>query len=174
MRKTWAVGLAAGLLSGLPAWAVHRCTLADGQVVYQDALCPAATAASQVRLFTSPPDPAGRRRAAADVQAAAKLSQAEAVVPAPAMALTQPAAPVARSPIAALADACLDWYRPLLRDPRGAYWRDASVDKLDVLHLTIYATNGFGGYVSKAAACEVRNGAIDHGWTRTHAGRLGW
>jgi hypothetical protein len=90
------------------------------------------------------------------------------------MGLTQAPPAPATSPIDGLAEACLNWYRPMLRDPRGAYWRDASIDKLDVLRLAIHATNGFGGYVAKAAACEVRAGRIDDGWTRTQATRMGW
>ena len=68
---------------------------------------------------------------------------------------------------------CLDWYRPMLRDPRSAYFTDPSKEGR-VLTLVVKATNGFGGYVSKAAACEIKGGSIDHDWTKIHAQRKGW
>jgi hypothetical protein len=71
------------------------------------------------------------------------------------------------------ADRCLDWYRPLLRDPRGAYTSGSASEK-GVLSLTIHATNAHGGYVPLPAACEFRNGVLDEGWTQIHAKRHGW
>ena len=71
------------------------------------------------------------------------------------------------------ADRCLDWYRPLLRDPRGAYTSGSAYEK-GVLSLTIHATNAHGGYVPQSAACEFRNGVLDEGWTQIHAKRHGW
>jgi hypothetical protein len=82
-------------------------------------------------------------------------------------------APPSKLELEAAADRCLDWYRPRLRDPRGAYHRDAVLDK-GVLHLTIHATNRYGGYVAKAAACEIKRGEVDVSWTRIHARRLSW
>lgn len=144
----------------LPVWAVNRCVLADGRVTYQDALCPATAGASQVRLFTPPSDPAGRQRAAADVAAAAKLAKAAEVVPAEAVSLSQAVPAQGPGALAALANDCLNYHRPGLRDPAGAYWSGASLDKLDVLRMTLHATNGFGGYVAKGVSCEVRNGQL--------------
>lgn len=83
-----------------------------------------------------------------------------------------PAAPP-RSEAERLAEICLDWYRPKLRDPRGAYLRDPVLEK-NIVRLTLHATNRFGGYVLRPAACEFKQGFIDEGWTRIQADRLGW
>ena len=40
--------------------------------------------------------------------------------------------------------------------------------------ITIHGLNGYGGYVTKSAACEIHAGALDDGWTRKHAKRGGW
>lgn len=182
MRKTWAagqtkaahaaVGLVLGAAVAAPALAVNRCTLEDGRVVYQDAACPAAASASRVRLYAPPPDPVGKQRATADVAAAAEMAKAREPVLAPAVA-AGPAPQQPKSPIAALADACLNFYRPRLRDPAGAYWSEASRDALDVLWMTLHATNGYGGYVAKTVGCEVRNGRLDLDRTRQNSNRLG-
>ena len=71
------------------------------------------------------------------------------------------------------AEMCLNWYRHFLRDPRGAYYRDASKEK-GVLRLVIYATNGYGGYVQRSAACEFKGRQLDQDWTTIHAKRAGW
>ena len=177
-----AVAVAVCAAVALPVWAVNRCTLADGRVVYQDALCPAAAAASQVRLFTPPVDPAGRQRAAAEVAAAARLTKAaqaaaapqdaQSVGPAGVKHVPQNQAQNAPGTLAALANACLDFYRPSLRDPAGAYWSAASVDMMEVLRMTLHARNGFGGYVTKLVGCEVPKGKLDAWRTKANADRL--
>lgn len=153
---------AAALMAMPAAHAVNKCTLDGGRVVYQDALCPAAAGASQVRLFTPQSDPAGRQRAAADMAAAAKLEKAAELVPAPAPAIgLGPATPAQMDGgVAELADACLNQHRAGLRDPRSAYWRNASLDKFNVLRMTLHATNGYGGFVTNTVECEMRNGKL--------------
>ena len=183
MRKTWAArgsqvraaaALAVGLSLAGQVLAVNRCTLDDGRVVYQDTPCPAVAAASRVRLFTPPSDPAGRQRAAADAATATRLTRAAEPVPAPAVGLVNsPTQAQQKGPVAALADACLNFYRSSLRDPASAYWSGASLDKLDVLWMTLHATNGYGGFVPKTVGCEVRHGQLDVDRTRANAGRLG-
>lgn len=146
---------------------VFRCTV-NGQPVYQQAAC-AATASSgtEIKLNVAP---------AASPKATSLTPRPE---PAPAVAVPAPAPappppfPPQRSELEAFADTCLEWYRPLLRNPQGAYYRDA-VHAQNVLSLAIYATNGFGGYVRRAAACEIKNGKLDAAWTRIHAQRAGW
>lgn len=68
---------------------------------------------------------------------------------------------------------CLAWYKPLLRDPQGAYYTQAKKDNR-VVTITIHGLNGYGGYVTKSAACEIHAGSLDDGWTRKHANRRGW
>jgi hypothetical protein len=68
---------------------------------------------------------------------------------------------------------CLNWYRPRLKNPAGAYADGASRNG-SVLSITVYGTNSFGGYLGKQAACEIKNGQIDHDWTKIHAQRAGW
>ena len=165
MQRTCSAFLAVAACAAvvLPVWAVNRCVLADGRVTYQDALCPATAGASQVRLFTPPSDPAGRQRAAADVAAAAKLARAAEVVPAEAVGLNQARPAQGQGSLAGLAGDCLNTIRPSLRDPAGAYWTGASIDRLDVLRMTLHATNGYGGYVTKDVSCEVRKGQVAGG-----------
>jgi hypothetical protein len=43
-----------------------------------------------------------------------------------------------------------------------------------VLTIVIHATNGYGGFVTKRASCEVLNGRIDNDWTVIHARDGGW
>ncbi|WHZ11751.1 MAG: hypothetical protein OJF60_002190 [Burkholderiaceae bacterium] len=81
--------------------------------------------------------------------------------------------PVAKSQLVADADQCMEWYRPRLRDPRGAYYDSPSRDNR-VLSIRIHATNGYGGYVTEDAACEIYNGQLDDDWTKIHAKRRGW
>ncbi len=70
---------------------------------------------------------------------------------------------------------CFNWYRKLLRDPRGAYTSKVSNNNgSGTLLMTIHATNGFGGYVVKEAACEFRDGHINDPWTKDYAKEFGW
>ena len=69
--------------------------------------------------------------------------------------------------------ACLDWYRPLLRDPDSAKAREPSRER-GVLSLTLQARNARGGLEEKPARCEFKSDRLDAGWTRIHAERLGW
>ena len=79
----------------------------------------------------------------------------------------------AQSPLASEAGMCLEWYRPRLRDPAGAYYTEPSKQGR-VLSITVHATNGYGGYVTKRAACEIHNGKLNLAWTKTHAERGDW
>lgn len=71
------------------------------------------------------------------------------------------------------ADQCLEWYRPKLLDPRGAYWREARRESR-VITIRIYHANDRGGYDNKLASCEISGGRLDEDWTRIHARRDGW
>ena len=68
---------------------------------------------------------------------------------------------------------CLAWHRPLLRDPAGAYYTEPTKEGR-VLSITVHATNGYGGYVTSRAACEIYLGKLNESWTKIHAKRGGW
>lgn len=148
---------------------VYRCTV-DGKQIYQQSPC-ATNAASgeKVRIQVDPSrdTPARPKASAAPERATEKTAVQHAGSPPVGVTPNPPPA------IEPLAEACLNWYRPMLRDPRGAYVRDTRLEK-NVLRMTIYATNGFGGYVNKAAACEIKAGAVEESWTRLHAQDLAW
>lgn len=72
------------------------------------------------------------------------------------------------------ADKCLAYYRPLLRDPAGAYYTDADLDGRTIT-IKLHATNGFGGYITRVSSCEFdKNDELDRDWTKIHAQRGGW
>ena len=85
----------------------------------------------------------------------------------------QPIMNASKSPFEIQADQCLEWYRPFLRDPRGAYLKDPRKDGR-VVTIAVHATNGYGGYVTKEASCEFKSGQMDADWNKIHAKRLGW
>ena len=91
--------------------------------------------------------------------------------------LDKTGAPVAAiSALDAEATLCLNFIKPRLKDPRGAYYEDVSKGGVGgtVLSLTIHAKNSYGGVVPKAAKCEIKNGVVDPNWTRIHLDDLGW
>ena len=166
--------LASALLAfTVPVWAINKCTAPDGKVSFQDAPCagkgetlnvrPATghAAPSGAGIFTPPPP--------ASLPAAPAVAAPLQTAPPPA---PLPAAPV-KSALTLKADECLAWYRPLLRDPAGAYHTAAAQDSRTVT-FTLHATNGYGGYVTSTARCEFLNGRLDVGWTKIHAQRAGW
>ena len=142
---------------------VHKC-MVDGNPVYQQEPC--ALGGSQLRVFAGggdAPAPGAHRQVAAAPRPPERAPD------------SQPASPRAtrKSDLEREADMCLDWYRERLRDPRSAYYVDPSKDGR-VLSIYVKATNGFGGYVTKLAKCEVKDGVIDSDWTRIHANRNQW
>lgn len=154
------------------ALAINKCTQKDGKVVYQDAACETTARGEAVRVFAgegtpavppaavttaTPPKPERRERQQERDSGAASIGPTSA----------------SASGIERLAAACLDWYRPRLKNPAGAYQADASMEK-GVLTMTIYASNSFGGYVPKVAACEFKGESLDASWTRIQAQRAGW
>lgn len=147
---------------------VYRCDV-GGRTTYQSMPCDATASAGRTVNVT----PANTARSVPPVSA----PMPSASVPAPAPARSPdpaiPAGPPPKSGLQRMAEQCLEWYRPMLRDPAGAYYRDAEYSGT-VLSITVYGTNGFGGYVSKPAACEIKGGTLDEGWTKIHAKRRGW
>ena len=143
---------------------VYRCS-SGGQQVYQQQPC-AETGMTGKELKIAPTPTSTATAVPSPPPAPPSVSEARQPD------ITKPEQP-AKSPLESLADRCLDWYRPMLRDPRGAYQRGASLEK-GVLSMTIYATNGFGGYVTRRGACEFKGSRLDETWTKIQAGRLGW
>lgn len=144
----------------------YRCEV-NGRTLYQQTPCAAnASKSTALKVPVAPASPAAPTSRPSTVAPPSTASAAAAPSPAP-------PAPPAVSQLELDANNCLDWYRPMLRDPRGAYWREARRDQR-VLSILVYATNGHGAYVSKAAACEVKDGRLDNDWTTIHARRGGW
>lgn len=55
MRFAMALFLVALALSAAPAWAINKCTGADGKVVYQDQPCASTDKAQEIKVKTAPP-----------------------------------------------------------------------------------------------------------------------
>lgn len=167
MKTAWVF---AGLLAVTPAWAINKCTGADGKVVFQDAACPGKGEKIDVR----PASGAGRAAPTSAPMPPAAPALSPVASPAPVAAPpVQPLAQASKSPLEREADMCLAWYRPLLRDPAGAYLTEPSkVGR--VVSITVHATNGFGGYVTRRAGCEIHMGKLNETWTKIHAERAGW
>ena len=160
--------LIASLLTA-PAWAVNKCTGADGKVTFQDAPCAGNGEQIDVRPASGP------ARAAAPAATPAATPKVSAPTPPPAAPVVpvSPAPVATKSPIEREADECLAWYRPKLRDPAGAYYTAPSKDRR-TLSITIHATNGYGGYVTQRASCDFTNGKFDASWTKIRAKDGGW
>lgn len=165
--------LLALMLATSPAWAINKCTEKDGRVVYQELPCEPAAQGQSVRVFAGqgemPSRPVPPARAPIEQRAAPAEPVAERQPNRGAASL----GPQEGASNEDLVAQCLDWYRPRLKNPAGAYAGGVSRNG-SVLHMTIYASNSFGGYVPKAAACEVKNGRIDHDWTKIQSERAGW
>ncbi|WP_187305980.1 DUF4124 domain-containing protein [Diaphorobacter nitroreducens] len=157
------------LALAFPSWAINKCKGPDGKVVFQDAPCMGQGEKIEVRPASGhtarPPYPAS---------SVPTVSQAPAPSPAPAaLPAPVPVAPM-KSVLESQADQCLAWYRPLLRDPASAYYSEPKFQDKRVLRMTLHATNGFGGVVTRMAACEFDNGKLSAEWTKIQAKRLEW
>ena len=159
--------IVAALLSTIfaPAWAINKCTDTDGKVAFQDAPCTGKGEKIEVQPNSSLVLP---KSAPQKLPTAAEVSVSSGL-PTPAV---QQQSPI-KSPLVQEADACLGWYKPKLRDPAGTYYSEHSKDGR-VVSITVHATNGYGGYITKEAACEFYNGRLDSDWTKIHAKRRGW
>lgn len=168
MKILQAVLLSVAFVSA-PAWAINKCTGPDGKVSFQDAPC----AGKGEKLDVRPASGAARTAAPTPSAQATPLTNAPAPSPTAPALPAQPAPVVNKSPMAREADECLAWYRPKLRDPAGAYYTEPFKDGR-VLSITVHATNGYGGYVTRRGSCEFNNGKLDGDWTTIHATREGW
>lgn len=178
MRSVLAVtGLLAGLgvctgAAAAPAGVpIHKCQVGDRQVYQQDpchgagvsgtVLAPDATGTLVPQSLALPP-PA--RRAAAS---------------APAPAAAAPAAPLILRPqderLERQADACLAWYRPMLKQALSARRTTLPKQEGGTVFLKIDVSDGLGGFDSKVAACEFDPaGRLDPARTTAHAQQRGW
>lgn len=74
----------------------------------------------------------------------------------------------------AVVAACLDQWRPILRDPKGAYATGGILGHYHkaggehVVVLDAYFRNGMGGYNGEQAICTVVNGRVDATGTQAH------
>lgn len=169
VHKVIRLSLLALSLAASPAWAVNKCTGPDGKVTFQDAPCVGRGEAVVVK----PASGMAVRAAVAAPASTPAASSAPMSAPVPVPATAAPAAPT-KSAIDLQADQCLAWYKPLLRDPANAYYTEPKFEDKRVLRMTIHATNGYGGYVTRTAACEFENGKFSADWTRIQARRLNW
>lgn len=133
-----ALAFTAALAAGcLPAYAVNKCTMADGRVVYSDAPCPSASKETAVIEPAPPPAAAARSRPAAALRP----------LPSPAtLAATAPPAKVMFSGTAQLdlvkATALTDNIRTLGRDCEWALKVDKSKMQVCVEFLNKLQPNG--------------------------------
>jgi len=172
LMKTLLILVAATALAA-PAWAINKCTGPDGKVSFQDAPCEGQGARIDVRPAAGPARPAslsGNTGAKASPPPSPTAAPAAPTPPAP---LAQQPRSEEPTPLQVESAACLAWYRPALRDPAGAYLTGPSKEGR-VVSITVHATNGYGGYVTRPAACEFINGRLDQDWTKIHAKRAGW
>lgn len=164
-RAGWLLmgGMAMGL-AAMPAWAVYKCTAPNGSVVYQDAPCTGKGEEISLppALVSTPPAP---RQDTAPAAPAHTDTPPPAPAPAPGV--------VAKTQLELDADHCLDWYKPLLRDPKTAYYSNPSRNNR-VVSMDLHTTNGYGGFVVLKASCEIYAGKLNESWTREHARRAGW
>lgn len=172
--KWHAISLAALTAMALPVQAqVYKCKGSDGRTVMQQMPCADGRGGKVDVRPASGHAPQTAAAAPAPVAPPASAPEPTPPVPTPPPpAQAQPSAAPA-SPLDQEAQACLAWYRPLLKNPRDAYYTNASKDKR-VLTLTIHATNTYGGVVTKQASCEIHGGQLNEKWTKIHAERLGW
>lgn len=146
---------------------IFKCPDANGRTVFQQAPCAGGTS-FDVRPASGSAPARPKPVAAPAGEKPAPIAKAP---PAPA---TRAPAPVAqKSELDRDADLCFEWYRPMLRDPRSAYYTEPKRDKR-VVSINVHGTNLYGGIVEQDAACEILDGRLNESWTKIHAERRGW
>lgn len=164
LRHLAALVLAAAAGPGLAqTTTVNRCE-EGGRVVFQQAACPPGVPASQVLVPPANVTPAPARPAASAAAAQPASAPAPALPPRAAPAMPE------GSPEQA---ACLDYLKPLLRDPASGRILSAEKDGR-VLRVKLQAADARARPQIRDAACEFVNGRVDDGWSRIQLKRLGW
>lgn len=152
-----------------PAWAINKCTGDDGRPVYQDAPCAGKGEVLKIR-------PTGGQVSGMSPSSAIMLpfSSVATVPNPPALKPQEVPQPIAnKSALEMEADTCMEFIKPRLKDPSSPYHLNVNKEGT-VVSFDLFAKNSFGGYTSKAAACEIKNSRLDEGWTNIHLKRLGW
>jgi hypothetical protein len=173
MKPAWIALLLAALCG--PSWAVVKCQDAKGKVTYQETLCPEALQTQPIATLPHAPHTVTLDPALLSME----KDSSPAITPAipPAASTAPPALPAptsnAKTGLEPEGDMCLEYLKPLLKDPGSPYYRNLQKDGT-VLSMELFAKNTLGGYTSKPAACEIKNGRLDDGWTKIHLKRLGW
>ncbi|EJE51418.1 hypothetical protein PMI14_03927 [Acidovorax sp. CF316] len=177
MIRQWFLGTAACLVLAAPAWAINKCTGADGKVSFQDAPCAGSGKGEKVEVRLSSSGIGTAAPAAAAPAAATPASGASAAAPAAGAAST-PAAPAAATPPAARKEGAFGetWRRKtdleqrLVREARGAlqaHQQRCAADQRDRAARRTQARTGTAVATSEqaiasemqaaAAACELRS-----------------
>lgn len=159
--------LCATLFACAPAWAVNKCTGPDGKTAYQDGPC---TGGKGEKMVTTPASGYAVREPAPPAPTPVPTAAPPVLAPPPPAASAVPT----KSLLETQADACLAWYKPLLRDPASAYYSEHKFEDKRVLRMDIHAKNGYGGVQILKGVCEFENGKLSDSWTKLQAKRMGW
>jgi hypothetical protein len=164
--KTACTALLLAALCGTSG-AVVKCIDAKGKVTYQQATCPDTQQTQPIPTLPRAPrtvtlDPA---LLSMEKDSAPSITPEPSALPKPFVA--------SRPGLEPEGDMCMEYLKPLLKDPGSPYYRNLQKDGT-VLSIDLYAKNSMGGYTSKPAACEIKNGRLDEAWTKIHLKRLGW
>lgn len=159
------------VVGGPAAAQMFRCTQ-GGATVYQQTPCEGGRAIKPPSAPGDRPAPSASAASSAAQSVSGSASAPQVIVR---QANPQPA-PTGTRDANAMGRICMEWYRSGLRDPQGAYMRNPRRDGVNAVRMELFATNGFGGYVSREVLCEFKVGSleIDDGWTKIHASRVRW
>lgn len=167
----------AGMSPG--AWAVMKC-VGNGKTWYQDAPCPEGTSATPLQLAAPPAAVSSTGTEPVD-KGAGPSTQPPPPSPSTRPPESAPPAGAALSPLDADARTCLAWYGRHVPLASGASYLNASRQGRVVsivISVPVSVRNPAGakvqGTTQTPASCEIVNGRLDEGWTRTHARRGNW
>lgn len=165
----WALALSAWSLDAL---AVMKCT-GNGKTWYQDAPCPDDANGTALQLN---PTPAASTSSPKTPQ---RSSTSSPVAKSPAASTPQEDA--APSALEAEAEMCFAWYQKQASMTAGATYSISGKDRRVLtiqISMPYSSVNTAGapmsGVTTTSASCEILNGTLDDGWTRTHARRGNW
>lgn len=160
------------LLSSPASAQIYKCPDASGRTVIQQLPC----TDGQI-LNIKPASGPGTNSNSSPANTQENPPAENPPTPAPVPALPPPVPVIATPPTASQleqdAELCLDWYRPFLLDPRGAYYTAPVRDKRTV-KITIHATTRGGGVSTLPARCEIVGGKLDQSWTEYRAKEDRW
>ena len=156
------------------AWAVTKCT-GDGKTWYQDTPCPAGATSTQLELEANPPTPPQPN------SSPARRSAPTSSAAAPAATASAPVEETSASALEREAQMCFGWYQANFPMGEGATYTIRGKNQrvlTIVISVPFTSVNTAGvqttGTQATPASCDIHNGVLDDGWTRTHAGRGPW